>query len=216
MKKNKQDIMTPNDAWRDDWRLMGQEGYLMRAHLQHRKFDRSICIEDFHQCDFCWRPFDEDRMHPLDAYYCAKERTWICEECFNDFNEHFHWTVEEIPVEWGIESFQRLVPYFRVIAALDQRAIIVCNNMHRIIYLNNEARTKYSDKEPLGECVYVFRNKDAIWPEIKKHFDWFLADSGNNESPTIYDNERNEALRMIALRNERNELIGYFVVLVEL
>ena len=52
MRKNKQDIMTPNDAWRDDWRLMGQEGYLMRAHLQHRKFDRSICIEDFDQCDF--------------------------------------------------------------------------------------------------------------------------------------------------------------------
>lgn len=91
--------------------------------------------------------------------------------------------------------------------------VIICIEL---FILNNEARTKYSDKEPLGECVYVFRNKDAIWPEIKKHFDWFLADSGNNESPTIYDNERNEALRMIALRNERNELIGYFVVLVEL
>lgn len=215
MQNDKQNIITSDDAWQEDWRLlMGQEGYLMREHLQHRRFDRSICIEDYDECAFCYSSFDEDKMHPLDAYYCANQHTWICEECFNDFKELFHWTVEDIPSEQVSESFQRLMPYFRTIAALDSKAIIICDNMHRILYLNNPARIKYADNDPIGECVYAFRNVNVIWPEVKKRFDWFLEDFNNNEAPVIYDNDRNEALTMIAIRNERNELIGYFVVLM--
>ncbi len=84
------------ETWRDDWRVMGQEGYLMNKHLQHRKFDRSIVFEDFDQCEFCWAVFDKDKDNPLTAYYCPEEKVWICEKCFNDFVRFFHWTVEEM------------------------------------------------------------------------------------------------------------------------
>ena len=83
-------------TWRDDWRVMGQEGYLMNKMLQHRVFDRSLCKPpDFDQCDFCFALFDKDPYHSKIAYFEPIEQVWICEKCFEDFKDHFHWTVED-------------------------------------------------------------------------------------------------------------------------
>jgi len=82
-------------TWREDWRIMGQEGYLAHKRLQHRKFDRALCVEDYDSCEFCFSKFDKDPKHPLSAFFCPEKKVWICEECYNDFKEHFDWTVEE-------------------------------------------------------------------------------------------------------------------------
>lgn len=82
-------------TWRDDWRIMGQEGYLMNSVLQYVTYSRDLCVDDFLQCEFCFDKFDEDPEHPQKAYFDPKQKCWICEECFRDFKEHFHWTVEE-------------------------------------------------------------------------------------------------------------------------
>jgi Fe-S-cluster formation regulator IscX/YfhJ len=82
-------------TWREDWRIMGQEGYLLNKQLQYRKFSRAICFEDFTQCEFCWDTFDDDPENPKNAYYEPISRVWICEKCYRDFLEHFHWTVIE-------------------------------------------------------------------------------------------------------------------------
>ena len=87
---------TWRNTWRDDWRIQGQEGYLLDKYLQHRRFDRKLCVADFDQCDFCWDCFDEDRENPLFAYFEPEKKVWICEKCFNDFKEFFRWTVEEV------------------------------------------------------------------------------------------------------------------------
>lgn len=84
------------NTWRDDWRLMGQEGYLTGKHLQHRRFSRKLCYEDYDQCDFCWSCFDKDDSVPARAYFVPEERLWICEDCFGFFQKHFQWDVEEI------------------------------------------------------------------------------------------------------------------------
>ena len=83
-------------TWREDWRIAGQESYLKNKVLQHRLFDRSICVEDYTQCEFCWALFDKDKDNPIMAYFQPDEKVWVCEECFNDFNRFFHWTVEEL------------------------------------------------------------------------------------------------------------------------
>ena len=44
-------------------------------------------------CEFCWTAFSahEDDMH---SGYCTPDYyRWICEECFQDFQEMFGWTV---------------------------------------------------------------------------------------------------------------------------
>ena len=80
-------------TWRDDWRITGQEGYLLNKQLQLITFDRSMCFEDHDQCDFCNKIFDKDPKHPLKAYYEPINKVWICQNCFDDFKEHFYWGV---------------------------------------------------------------------------------------------------------------------------
>ena len=101
MKEKKENWWLPDPStwrgtWRDDWRIMGQEGYLTDKLLQHRKFDRKLCVLDFDQCNFCYEIFDRNPEAPLTAYYEPIGKYWICEECYNDFKEHFNWTVEEL------------------------------------------------------------------------------------------------------------------------
>ena len=84
-------------TWKEDWRIAGQEGYLMDKALQHRRFCRAICVEDYLQCEFCWDLFDEDSKHPRMAYFEPIEKVWVCEKCYQDFQKYFHWTVEEVP-----------------------------------------------------------------------------------------------------------------------
>lgn len=90
------DPSTWKGTWRDDWRLMGQEGYLANKHLEHRRFTRKLCYADFDKCDFCSISFDEDALSPVYAYYAPSERVWICEDCYCDFQPHFQWIVDEI------------------------------------------------------------------------------------------------------------------------
>ena len=84
-----------NDSWLDDWRIQGQEGYLMNKYLVFRTFDRKLCVEDYDQCEFCWSVFDKDKHHPKKAYYQPDEKVWICEKCYNDFKKYFHWRIIE-------------------------------------------------------------------------------------------------------------------------
>lgn len=91
-------------TWRDDWRIMGQEGYLLKRKLQHRRFDRQLVRADYDQCEFCWDVFDEDKAHPKMAFYEPVQQLWVCEECFQDFNPYFSWEVEEPFVHIDNES----------------------------------------------------------------------------------------------------------------
>ena len=96
------DPKTWRGTWRDDWRVMGQEGYLMRKKLRHCSFDRSMCFEDHDQCEFCFAVFDCDTNSPILAYYSPEARVWICEDCFRDFHQHFFWEVEDSGTNSGL------------------------------------------------------------------------------------------------------------------
>ncbi|MBQ6947966.1 MAG: hypothetical protein IJN42_07950 [Clostridia bacterium] len=84
-------------TWRDDYRIMNQEMYLKDRELIYMKFNPSICFEDYRQCEFCGDIFDEDPDNLLNAYREPVSRTWICEECYNDFKPYFNWTVKPDP-----------------------------------------------------------------------------------------------------------------------
>lgn len=82
-------------TWRDDWRVMGQEGYLKGKTLVHRHFDRSICREDFLQCEFCWKSLEDAAGKGVLCFFEPLQKLWVCETCFEDFKAHFDWTVVE-------------------------------------------------------------------------------------------------------------------------
>lgn len=46
-------------------------------------------------CEFCWEKASTDKEC---TFYCTEDMyRWICEDCFRDFSEQFHWQVK--PVE---------------------------------------------------------------------------------------------------------------------
>ena len=43
-------------------------------------------------CDFCWEKALTDNHS---TFYCTEDfKYWICEECFEDFKNRFHWSVK--------------------------------------------------------------------------------------------------------------------------
>ena len=81
-----------------DWRLMGQENYLLDATLCWRPYDTAVTGTDHDHCEFCSVTFAESGLIPeaLHAGYSTVDAyRWICEGCFADFNERFRWTLIE-------------------------------------------------------------------------------------------------------------------------
>lgn len=76
----------------DDWRLTGQEDYLLFAKLKEiipsdylKTLDNP---EYFHEhCEFCMTKPEDNKEQ---KFYCTLDNyCWICEECYNDFKEKF-------------------------------------------------------------------------------------------------------------------------------
>ncbi|MDE5714721.1 MAG: hypothetical protein K2I42_01160 [Anaeroplasmataceae bacterium] len=82
----------------DDWRLTGQERYLLFAKLKEmipfEYINELDNPEMFHEhCSFCWDKVEEsqDKKH-----YCILDNYhWICNECYNDFNKMFKFNIKE-------------------------------------------------------------------------------------------------------------------------
>ncbi len=78
----------------DDWRIMGQPGYLFKKMLVHRRFEIQPGEKADHaHCEFCNDYFSLNENYLHEGYYEPKSQTWICEECFQDFREMFQWEV---------------------------------------------------------------------------------------------------------------------------
>lgn len=79
---------------KDDWRIMGQEGYLMKKSVRYIKYV-PYGVQTHRHCEFCFNKFSDrsDDLHK--GYYEPTTNSWICEDCFQDFKDMFQWTVEE-------------------------------------------------------------------------------------------------------------------------
>ena len=77
----------------EDWRLSVPKDYLYGITLQRCKWHRTISNDHDH-CDFCWAKFSE-KSYDLHEGYCTLDKSyWICEDCFFDFKDLFHWKVK--------------------------------------------------------------------------------------------------------------------------
>lgn len=60
--------------------------------LVRKKFPLS---KDHDHCEFCWAKFGSGS--DLDEGYCEEQHNiWICDDCYEIFNEYFHWGKTEI------------------------------------------------------------------------------------------------------------------------
>ncbi|MBQ2824141.1 MAG: hypothetical protein IJF18_06155 [Oscillospiraceae bacterium] len=77
----------------DDWRLNGQEKYLENVNLKHIQFNNKINLSDHEHCEFCTDRISNYIGTKTIGYCTEDEYYWICEECYNDFKDIFHWKI---------------------------------------------------------------------------------------------------------------------------
>ncbi len=78
---------------KNDWRLQGQERYLIGEKFIFKKYQMKSEKWDHDHCEFCWKKFMEtdDSNDEIinEGYSTVDNYRWICKECFNDFKEMF-------------------------------------------------------------------------------------------------------------------------------
>ena len=80
-----------------DWRLTGQERYLLGARLHLSRYRARSPLWDHDHCEFCLAKFSEnsDSTARQQGYTTDDEDHWICSECFRDFQEQFQFVLCE-------------------------------------------------------------------------------------------------------------------------
>lgn len=73
-----------------DWRLTNQMNYLYQATLVKSVYNASG-NNDHDHCEFCFDKFGESDGLQKSGYCTIDRYRWICNECFQDFQEQFEW-----------------------------------------------------------------------------------------------------------------------------
>lgn len=110
------------------------------------------------------------------------------------------------------EYIMKISPFFRSIVDSDIAPIVICETDHKIIYMNPAAVERYENKggaELIGQSLLDCHNDESN-EKIKYIVDWFGQDLDNNRIFTFHNPKENKDVYMIALRDEKGKLIGYY------
>lgn len=102
--------------------------------------------------------------------------------------------------------------YFKSIIDQDRAAVVICDINHTIIYMNQAAINNYSKRggeKLLGTSLFDCHNADSN-EKIVRVVDWFKQSIDNNVIYTYHDDKKNKDEYMVALRDENQNLIGYY------
>lgn len=105
-----------------------------------------------------------------------------------------------------------LSEHFKSIVDQDTSAVVICDTAHKIIYMNPVACQRYSKYGGgllMGKNLLDCHNEKSR-EMINRVLAWFQADPCHNRVHTYYNEKENKDVYMIALRDERGGLIGYY------
>jgi PAS domain-containing protein len=111
-----------------------------------------------------------------------------------------------------MEVMMELGAYFKSIIEQDRTAVVICNLSHEIIYMNPAAVEKFGKRGGsalLGRSLLDCHN-DNSREMIAKVVAWFSESKDNNIVHTLYRENENKDVYMVALRDDSGELIGYY------
>lgn len=78
----------------DDWRRHGQEAFLAGRPLFRRTYTPAVDGRDHDHCEFCRQQFAVEEGFLHQGYVTQNGYHWVCENCFNDFKDEYHWEAE--------------------------------------------------------------------------------------------------------------------------
>ena len=78
-----------------DWRLMGQEKYLMGESLRFKSYPERKTATDHDHCEFCFQKFMDSGEDTIQQGFATlDDYRWICPTCYEDFNEQFQFKIQ--------------------------------------------------------------------------------------------------------------------------
>ena len=76
-----------------DWRLQGQERFLKGVSLVKKRYQKYREDWEHDHCEFCSIKLSERPEDINVGYVTTDNYHWICENCYKDFSQMFHWVV---------------------------------------------------------------------------------------------------------------------------
>lgn len=105
-----------------------------------------------------------------------------------------------------------LNPFFKSIIEQETVPVVICSTDHIIIYMNPAAIENYRKRggaELIGKSLLDCHNERSV-KIIKSVAAYFEKNSDNDIVFTHFNEKKNLDIYMVALRDEDNNLIGYY------
>ena len=105
-----------------------------------------------------------------------------------------------------------LLLFFKAIIDEDKAPVVICDLSHTIIYMNPTACERYAGQggaDLLGKSLLECHNAKSN-EMINRVIDWFRKSPDNNRIFTFRNEKENKDVYMVALRDEKGTLIGYY------
>lgn len=102
--------------------------------------------------------------------------------------------------------------FFKSVIDSDDMPVVICDTTHTIIYMNPTAVERYKKRggaSLVGRSLLDCHN-DKSNIMIKKVVEWFVKSAENNRVFTFHNEKENKDVYMVALRDDDNNLIGYY------
>lgn len=98
--------------------------------------------------------------------------------------------------------------FFKAVLEGEQSAVVLCDLNHTIVYMNPFAIERYH-KDLTGQSLMNCHNPDSR-AKIENTIAWFKESKENNQVREFYNEKENKDAYMVALRDDKGELIGYW------
>lgn len=105
-----------------------------------------------------------------------------------------------------------LTYFFKSVIDQDKAPIVICDLSHTVVYMNPSAYKNYKDYNPnvkVGKSIFDCHNHKSC-EMIKKTVEWFAESRDNNIIHTAYSVSKNKDIYIVALRDDKGDLIGYY------
>jgi len=102
--------------------------------------------------------------------------------------------------------------FLKSVIDTDSAPVVICDLEHIIVYMNPSAVShyeKWGGDKLMGKSLLDCHNSASV-EKINRVVDWFKMDKNNNRIFTFHNKKENKDVYMIALRDEKGDLIGYY------
>ncbi|MBQ8379101.1 MAG: fatty acid/phospholipid synthesis protein PlsX [Oscillospiraceae bacterium] len=102
--------------------------------------------------------------------------------------------------------------FLKSVIDTDSAPVVICDLEHIIVYMNPSAVShyeKWGGDKLMGKSLLDCHNSVSV-EKFNRVVDWFKMDKNNNRIFTFHNKKENKDVYMIALRDEKGDLIGYY------